>query len=108
MSLRSLLLCLSFSLGLIVRASLFSQTGQEFSGPFKSWADLKLKFGAKGNGVNDDTKSFQNAINALSDLNSNTGKNGTGFSVLYLPKGTYCISSTLVLRGKIGVTIIGE
>jgi Pectate lyase superfamily protein len=81
---------------------------QEFNGPFSSWADVKKRFGAKANGRDDDTRALQTAIDSLSCIPTgyNTGKNG--YTVLYLPAGTYCLSSTLVLRGKIGVSIIGE
>ncbi|MEP6746848.1 MAG: glycosyl hydrolase family 28-related protein [Bacteroidota bacterium] len=78
---------------------------EEFNGPYDSWANAKTRFGAKGNGKDDDTKAIQKAIDQLGE-NSATG--GPAFSVLFLPAGTYCISATLVLRGKIGVTITGE
>jgi hypothetical protein len=82
------------------------QHREEFSGPFASWADVK-KLGATGNGKTDDTRALQKAIDNLCNplINFNTGKDA--YMVLYLPAGIYCISSTLVLRGKIGVSIIG-
>ena len=72
--------------------------------PFPAGANVKQRFAAKGNGKDDDTKAIQQAIDGL-------GTAGTGanfYTVLYLPAGTYCISSTLLLRGKIGITITGE
>ena len=85
-----------------------AQGRQEFTGPFDSWADVKKKFGAHGNGKDDDTRALQNAIDSLTypATGQHMGKNG--YMVIYLPAGTYNISSTLVLRGKIGVSFIGE
>ena len=93
------------SAGLLVLqySKVTAQSLEEFNGPFKSWADVKLRFGAKGNGKDDDTKAIQNAIDGLG-----TGTGNNLYTVLYLPAGTYCISSTLVLKGKIGITITGE
>lgn len=81
---------------------------ETFSGPFKSWANVKTKFGAKGDGKSDDTKSLQKAIDGLtvSTMNFNTGSNA--YTTIYLPAGVYCISSTLLLKGKVGVSIVGE
>lgn len=58
------------------------------------WVNVK-SFGAKGDGITNDTESIQNAINSLS-----TG--GT----IYFPKGVYNISSTIIVPQKI--FILGE
>ncbi|WP_205508582.1 right-handed parallel beta-helix repeat-containing protein [Longitalea arenae] len=89
-------------------APAMAQSREEFNGPLPGWADVKKQFGARGNGKDDDTRAFQRAIDDLRNpvTNFNTGKGG--YMVLYVPAGTYCISNTLVLRGKIGVSIIGE
>jgi pectate lyase-like protein len=106
------------------------QGREEFNGPFSTWADVKRQFGARGDGKNDDTKALQAALDQLcisnpspkastapgthlsTDPHATTGPStqaATGpFMVIYLPAGTYCISSTLVLKGKLGVSIIGE
>ena len=86
----------------------FAQEREEFNGPFDGWGDVKTRFGARGNGKDDDTKAFQRALDSLSNpiVGYNTGKNA--YMVLYVPAGTYCISSTLTLKGKIGICIIGE
>lgn len=86
----------------------FCQGREEFNGPYASWANVKERFGARGDGKADDTKAIQMAIDSLT--NRVTGYNlGKGkYAVIYLPAGTYCISSTLVLRGKIGISILGE
>ena len=84
------------------------QGREEFNGPFNSWANVKTRFGAKGNGKDDDTKALQRAIDSLSCQLTGYNMGKTAYMVVYLPAGTYCISSTLVLKGKIGVNIIGE
>jgi hypothetical protein len=94
---------------LLLPAATFAQTNaEEFNGPFGSWANVKTRFGAKGDGKTDDTRALQRALDNLtvSIKSFNTGTDG--YVVLYLPAGKYVISNTLVLRGKIGVTIIGE
>jgi Concanavalin A-like lectin/glucanases superfamily/Pectate lyase superfamily protein/K319L-like, PKD domain len=73
---------------------------EEFVGPFPSWANAKSAYGARGDGSADDTAALQNALN---DLGA-TGK----ADVLYLPAGTYRITSTLILKYKSGVSIIGQ
>ena len=81
---------------------------EEFNGPLPGWANIKTRFGATGDGIHDDTKAIQKALDSLTQplINFNTGQ--TAFMVIYLPAGTYIISSTLVLKGKIGVSFIGE
>ncbi len=69
-----------------------------FTGSLTSWSNV-TSFGAKGNGTTDDTAAIQNALNQL-------GQSGKP-SVLYLPAGTYKISSTLNLTGAINVRIVG-
>lgn len=105
---RTIYSSLLFIVFVILVSNGLAQSREEFNGPFPGWADVKKRFGAKGNGKDDDTKAFQNAINNLSNpvTNFNTDKNG--YMVLYIPAGTYCISAMLQLDGKIGVSIIGE
>jgi len=86
-----------------------AQGREEFDGPFDSWANVKTRFGAVGDGKKDDTQALQTAIDHAGNIPSaanNMGKNV--YSVVFLPAGSYCISSTLVLKGKVGVSIIGE
>jgi len=73
---------------------------EEVVGPFASWADAKAGYGAKADGASDDTSTLQQALNDL----GNSGKS----DVLYLPAGTYRISSTLNLKYKTNVSVIGE
>jgi len=86
----------------------YAQNRDEFNGPFSSWADIKLRFHAKGDGKTDDTRAFQQALDSLTVVpkNFNTGK--TGYTSIFIPAGTYKISTTLLVKGKIGIQIIGE
>jgi len=81
---------------------------EEFNGPMPGWANVKTRFGAKGNGTADDTRAIQQALDSLTQpvVNFNTEKNS--YMVIYLPAGVYNISAALLLKGKIGVSIIGE
>lgn len=85
-----------------------AQNREEFDGPFPHWANVRNGFGAKGNGKDDDTRAIQNAIDYLSVPPKGFGMGQGNYMVVYLPAGTYCISSTLLLKGKIAVCIIGE
>ena len=71
---------------------------EEFSGPFPSWSNVKTFFGAMGDGVTDDTMALQSAIDSLDSAHP----------VIYLPAGTYRITSTLNIVAKAYVAIIGE
>jgi hypothetical protein len=76
----------------------FAEHAQQFDGPFPSWLNIQTAFGAKGDGVTDDTQAFQNALNQLV----------RNPSVLWVPKGTYVISSTLQMTACQQFSIIGE
>ena len=86
----------------------FAQTGDEYNGRLPGWVDVKKRFNAKGNGIADDTKALQTAIDSLTcrPVKFNTGD--LSYTVIYLPAGRYKITKTLVMKGKIGVEIIGE
>lgn len=75
-------------------------SGDEFAGPFPTWLDLKRDFGAKGDGLFDDTPALQNALDALS-----SNKRGPA---LWIPAGTYRVTKTLTLAGGIGLSIVGD
>jgi hypothetical protein len=77
-----------------------SKAGDGFVGPFKSWLNAKSGFGAKGDGVTDDTNALQDAFNAAG--------NGIGNSTLYLPPGTYLITRTLSINNRLNISIIGD
>src|ERR1700761_922276 len=75
------------------------KSGDEFVGPFNSWFNAKLAFGAKGDGVTDDTRALQAAFDAAAK--------GTVSGALYIPPGTYIITQTLALNFHANVSIIG-
>ena len=80
--------------------------GDEFVGPFASWADLKRDYAAAGDGKADDTAAIQKALDDLR-------KEKPARPVLYLPAGTYRITRTLELLRQThneatGISILGE
>lgn len=85
----------------------FYETGEEFAGPFPSWKNVRTDYGAKGDGVTDDTAAIQSAIDDLRNVSGNS------WSTLYFPAGTYRIEKTLLnKRGQhndwLGCQIVGE
>lgn len=64
------------------------------------WFNVKVDYGATGNGSTDDTTAIQNAINAAAASGVGTVKGG----VVWFPPGQY-VASTLSLRT--GVTLAG-
>ncbi len=62
----------------------------EALGPFSSWADAQRDYGAKGDGVADDTAALQKALDDL----------GPKKPALYLPAGRYRITHSLLLKGS--------
>src|SRR5260370_15957899 len=75
-------------------------TGDEFVGPFSSWTNVKTVYGARGDGVTDDTMAIQNAFN-------NIGTAGHS-AVVFFPAGKYKISATVRVAHQINVSLIGE
>jgi len=96
-----------FSFLLITKIGI-AQQGNEFSGPFDSWANVIQRFGAKGDGKSDDTRALQMALDSFSVRSKGYNTGPRAYSVIYLPAGTYRITAPLTLQGKIGVSIIGE
>ena len=76
----------------------FSDLVATFDGPFASWVNVKTAFGAKGDGVTDDTAALQAALNSISHSHY----------VLWFPNGNYLITSSLTVSGVSNVTILGE
>lgn len=77
----------------------------EAVGPFASWGDVKRDYGAKGDGVTDDTAALQKALNDL----------GWKVPAVYLPAGRYRITRSLKVTGSPGngfgyggVSIVGD
>jgi hypothetical protein len=80
-------------------------TDEEFVGPFPSWRDAQRDYGAKGDGLADDSAPLQRALDELT-LHKES-------CVLYLPAGTYRLTRTLqtVRRAHTdaqGVALVGE
>jgi hypothetical protein len=75
-------------------------TGDEFVGPFASWVNVKTTYGAKGDGVTDDTAAFQAAFNAVGV--------GSNSPVLWVPAGTYEITGTITMVTRLGISVLGE
>lgn len=73
---------------------------EEFIGPFPSWDNAVRDYGAKGDGIHDDTLALQTAFDSV-------GRKGAA-STLYLPAGTYRITKTLTIFQKIYFRIVGE
>lgn len=74
---------------------------EEFNGPYPGWLNVKTQFGATGNGSTDDTAAIQAAMNQASANMTD----GNGGRVVYLPAGTYRITSTLMFPGAGGTTL---
>lgn len=92
--------CYNFSDSSAPPSTAANASDDEFVGPFASWADLKRDYGAVGDGVHDDTKPIQAALDALSTL----GKS----PILYIPAGTYLVTQTVTVMAANGVSVIGE
>ncbi len=74
-----------------------------FVGPFPSWTNLKANYGARGNGITDDSNALQAALDELGNAESSP--------VLWIPSGTYRITKTLTWTRNIGdgfMSILGE
>ena len=81
-------------------------SGDEFVGPFPSWANVKTEYGAVGDGKADDTAAIQKALEDVRRIASPK-------KVLYFPAGVYRITDTLKLdrlshNEPLGMSITGE
>ena len=70
---------------------------------FKKVIVTPQQFGAKGDGVSDDTEAIQSAID--STFTSSSSKNG---SIVFFPSGTYLISKSLTLHGALTIKGLGR
>lgn len=92
---------------LIAQTVTFYETGEEFVGSFPSWKNVKTDYGAKGDGISDDTAAIQKALDELRNVQGNS------WTTLYFPAGVYRIEKTLITKRKehndwLGCQIIGE
>jgi len=93
---------------LVVLVPFFVTAQEEFHGEMEGWANVIRRYGAKADGVADDTKAIQMAIDSLSVKSTGFNTDSRAYAVVYLPKGNYRISATLRVKGKIGFMIVGE
>ncbi len=87
---------------------LIKKNGRFYTRMYEGQINVKW-FGAIGDGVTDDTKAIQKAINSVSNLYPKiniSGGNWQGGGVIYFPKGKYNITQTLLIRDCI--SLIGE
>ena len=64
--------------------------------------DAKRDFGAKGDGMTDDTEALQRG------LDGSCGMNGKPTKVLFVPNGVYRVTKTLVVKNGIGPYLYGQ
>lgn len=111
----AILLCLLFATN-VSAASIpadlivsITQGGEEFVGPFPNWINAKtgkrfdgtgssICTASVGNGVADDTAALQSCFTALNSTNP----------ILWVPAGSYLVSTHLDLLGQIYMSVIGE
>jgi hypothetical protein len=67
----------------------YAQTG------YKVWRDVK-EYGAKGDGVTDDTAAINKAISDGARCGNNCGSSTTTPAVVWFPPGTYLVSSSII------------
>jgi hypothetical protein len=67
--------------------------------PGVQWYNVKTQYGGDNTGAADSTTAIQNAMNAAATA---------GGGIVYLPAGSYKISSSLILNGWNNVTISGD
>lgn len=64
-------------------------------------------YGAKGDGTTDDTDAIQAAINAATGASNPASTTRTPTAPVYLPPGTYKVTSDLIIRSVSGFKLIG-
>ena len=69
-------------------------------GAFPSWTNVRAAYRAVGDGMADQTRSIQRGLM----IRASSGRS----PVLFLPRGTYPITKTLILTSRINVDIVGR
>jgi hypothetical protein len=88
----------------MLRSSLAEDATFRFP-PDKSVLDVKRDFGAKGDGVTDDTDALQKGLDASAGQGEiRSGKS----SVLWIPNGTYRVTRSLIFKQALGPWFYGE
>ena len=74
-----------------------------------AWVNVVTAYGADPTGTNDSTTAIQNAINSLPTTGGHylDGRNQQGGGVVYLPAGTYKVSSTITVNAG-AITLMGD
>ena len=80
----------------MMRQSVFTKRPED---PFAVYLDMP-EFGVAGDGVHDDTKGIQAAINWL--------KEKRGFGIVFVPEGTYKITDTIYVPKAIRLIGFGK
>lgn len=89
----------------LILSSALLQPARIDSGAFPvdpSVIDVRTDFGAVGNGIADDTAALQAALNASQGLSGGANR------IVYIPNGTYRLTSTLVVKGSVGPWVYGQ
>jgi hypothetical protein len=77
---------------------LVSSSGMRFKRVYEKGFVNATWFGAKGDGLNDDTDAIQDALNFISDTSYAAVSNvSSGGGTVFLPKGKYIISKSLII-----------
>jgi len=69
-------------------------------GALPSWTNVRAAYRAVGDGMADQTRSIQRGLM----IRASSGRS----PVLFLPRGTYRITKTLILTSRINVNIVGR
>lgn len=74
-----------------------------------AWVNVVTAFGADPTGTSDSTGAIQNAINSLSTTGGRylNGRDQQGGGVIYLPAGSYKVSSTITINVG-AITLMGD
>lgn len=95
---------MTVAVGMLGPATSLSTAAERYGFPNDpSVLDLKRDFGAKADGVADDTAALQAGLAA----SSNRGRDG-GTRILFVPNGTYRVTSNLVVKAAVGPWVYGE